>query len=752
MTATIHPPQVRNGVGESPLRPDGPAKATGSFAFASDLSADGMLWGAIRRSDHAHARLLSIDIAPALAMQGVHAVVTQEDVVGRRVFGVLTPDQPVFAEGFVRFWGEPIAAVAADDRETAQRAAAAIIVDLEELEPLTDPEEADRLDSVFDRMRVRRGDQSLRGEVVVEGFYEMGQQDQAPLGKEAGLAIPDGLGGVDLWATSQWIHSDHDQIVASLGLAADQVRCHPSGMGGAFGAREDVSLHIQLCLLALRANRPVKMDMDRSQSFVSHVHRHPARMWYRHEADRTGRLVRIEARIILDGGAYVSTTPQVVMNVALFGVGPYAVESVAIDAVGVRTNNPPAGAMRGFGNVQASFAAELQMTRLAAELGLDQLELRRMNALEHGDLMSTTGQLIEGSLPTAAVIDALASIPLPDTAVEDDPRSRPGGTGLTTDARHVCRGIGYAVSIKNLAFASGYDDYAEARVVLTDSGIEVHTAAVEVGQGLVTVCQQLARTATGIEQVAVVWTDTSQIGSAGSTSASRQTQMTGGAVFEASEALRAEVLERFGGDDLTDAGVWRGGNLVASLNEICAEGPVEHQVRFHHPETTTVDENGQGSPFVDFAIAAHRAVVDVDPDLGLVRVVQVDTAQDVGKVLNPVALRGQLEGGILQGVGLAVMEELIIDEGRILNASFTDYLLPTFGDAPNIDFRLIEEPSHWGPLGAKGVGEPPTISSTPAVVAAIADAIDRPISRAPVRPQDIVDAVTGRATDGSLPE
>ena len=738
MTATIGPPRVRNGVGESALRPEGTAKVTGSFTFASDLSADHLLWGAIRRSDQAHARLISIDIAPALAIRGVHAVLTQADVGDRRVFGVLTPDQPVFADGFVRFWGEPIAAVAAVDRRTARRAAAAIIVELEELEPLTDPEEADHLDSVFDRVRVRRGDQTLRGEVVVEDFYEVGQQDQAPLGNEAGLAVPDGLGGVDLWATSQWIHSDRDQIVASLGVETDQVRCHPPGMGGAFGAREDVSLHIHLCMLALRTNRPVKMDMDRTQSFVSHVHRHPARMWYRHEANRTGKLVRIEARIILDGGAYASTTPQVVTNAALFGVGPYAVESVAIDAVGVKTNNPPAGAMRGFGNVQSCFAAEMQMSRLATELGLGQLELRRMNTLEHGDQISTTGQLIEGSLPTGAVIDALAEIPLPDAAVEDDPRSRPGGTGLTTATRDVRRGIGYALSIKNLAFSAGYDDYAEARVVLTGSGVQIHTAAAEVGQGLVTVCQQLARTATGIEQVAVVWTDTSQIGSAGSTSASRQTQMTGGAVFEASKTLRADVLERFGGDDLTDAGVWRAGNLVASLDEVCAEGSIEHQVTFHHPKTTPVDENGQGSPHADFVIAAHRAVVDVDPDLGLVRVVHVDTAQDVGKVLNPVALRGQIEGGILQGVGLAVMEELIIYEGRILNSNFTDYLLPTFGDAPYVEYRLIEEPSHWGPLGAKGVGEPPTISSTPAVVAAIVDAIGRPLTRVPVRPEDIV--------------
>lgn len=738
MTSKLVTWEVRQGVGESPVRPEGPDKATGNFAFASDLFADHMLWGATRRSPYAHARLVSIDTTPAVVMPGVQAVLTYEDLGDRPGFGVMVPDQPVLVKEFVQFWGEPIALVAADDPQTARRAAAAIIVELEELDPLVDPEEADRLDSVFERARVRRGDQNRHGEVVVQGYYELGQQDQAPLGTEAGLAVPDGAGGVDLWVTSQWVHEDHKQIVASLGLSPEQVRCHPTGIGGAFGAREDMSLHVHLCWLALRTGRPVKMVTDRSESFVAHVHRHPARMWYRHEASRNGELVRVEARIILDGGAYMSTTPQVLRNSALFGAGPYLVESVAIDAAGVKTNNPPAGAMRGFGNVQACFAVEMQMTRLAEELGMGQLELRRMNALDHGDRMATTGQLIEGSLPTRAVIDALAEIPIPDTTVPEDLRSLPGGTGNTTGAADVRRGVGYGVSIKNLGFSAGWDDYAEARVVLTGSGLEVHTAAIEVGQGMVTVLQQLARTATGIERVAVVFADTSQIGDAGSTSASRQTQITGGAVYEAGRKLRAEVLERFGGDELTDAGVWRNGELLATLGEVCAGGPIQSTFEFHHPETTPVDENGQGSPFADLAVAAHRAVVDVDPELGLVRVVQVDTAQDVGKVVHPVALRGQVEGGTLQGVGLAVMEELVVERGRILNASFTDYLLPTFSDAPDVECRFIEEPSHWGPLGIKGAGEPPAISSTPAVVAAIADAIGRPLTRAPVRPQDIV--------------
>ncbi len=729
--------RIRGGIGESVKRPDGIPKVIGNFAYASDLAADGMLWGATLRSPYARARVVRLDPAAALAIPGVQAILTQDDVPGRKTFGQITADQPVLVDGEARFWGEPAAVVAADDPETARLAVAAIDVEWEELEPLVDMEEALGRDEVFRYAPVRRGDPDATGTVVVEGYYEVGMQDQAPLGTEAGLAIPDGEGGVDLWVTSQWTHEDHDQIWRSLDLAPDQVRQHPTGIGGAFGAREDMSLHIHVCLLALRTGRPVKMVYNREESFPGHVHRHPARMWYRHEADADGTLVKVEAKIILDGGAYMDTTPAVVGNAVYFTTGPYRVDSVQVDGYGVRTNNPPTGAMRGFGVVQVCFAHESQMDRLAEALGMDPLELRKHNALTTGDPLPTTGQIIETPLPTVGVIEQLAAIPLPPPLDSDDPRRLPGGTGLTTTPDYVTRGVGYAVSLKNIAFSEAFDDFAEARVVLSPSGVEVHTAAVEVGQGMVTVLQQIARTALGVEQVAIVPTDTSEIGSAGSTSASRQTQMAGGAVLEAARAVRDLALEQAGGDDLTSDGVWRAGELVMTLDELCADGPISHHTRFRHPPTEEPDENGQGDLHADFAVAAHRAVVDVDAELGLVRVVQVDTAQDVGLVLNPQSVRGQIEGGILQGVGLAVMEELVLDRGIILNASFTDYLLPTFLDAPEVEMALIEEPSPWGPFGAKGMGEPPTISSTPAVVAAIRNATGLELNRVPIRPQDI---------------
>ncbi|MFQ5516818.1 MAG: xanthine dehydrogenase family protein molybdopterin-binding subunit [Acidimicrobiia bacterium] len=729
--------RVAGGIGTSPVRSDGVPKVTGNFAYTSDLHADGMLWGATVRSPHPHAEMVGLDVGPALAMSGVHAVLTHDDVPGTKMFGVEHADQPVLCDGTARYWGEPVAIIAADDSETARLAAAAVGVQWKVLPPVADPEAAAEAGASFRVVQMRRGDPEAHGDVVVEGFYETGMQDQAPLGTESGLAIPDGQGGVDLYCSSQWVHADHDQIVACLGVAGDQVRSHPAGMGGAFGAREDISMQIHLCLLALHTGRPVKLVYDRAESFVGHVHRHPARMWYRHEADDTGRLVRVDAEILLDGGAYASTSAAVVGNAAYFAVGPYKVDNVFAQGIAARTNNPPCGAMRGFGSVQACFGAESQMDRLAAALGIDPLELRRRNALQTGDRMSTTGQVITEPLPVRRVIDELAAMPLPEARIVDDARHLPGGTGLTTPASAVRRGVGYAMSLKNLAFSESFDDYAEVRVVVTEAGAEVHSAAVEVGQGMVTVCEQIVREVLGIEEVVFVFDDTSQIGSAGSTSASRQTQMTGGGTYQAALALKEKLFEDWQADSCDGDGLWRDGELVASWGEVCANGPLEQHVRFRHPPTEAPDENGQGNLHASFAVAAHRAVVDVDPDLGLVRVVHVATVQDVGRVLHPVAAVGQIEGGIMQGVGLAVMEELVLDEGKIRNASFTDYLLPTFLDAPDMVASFVEEPGTWGPFGAKGIGEPPTISSTPAVVAAISAAIGKELHRAPVRPQDI---------------
>ena len=737
MTTRVRTGEVRGGVGESTSRSDGIPKTDGTYTYSSDLHMDRMLFGATLRCPHPKARITKLDIGPALAMTGVHAVLAGDDVPGRNAFGLETADQPILATDLVEYWGQAVALVAADDPEIARRAVEAIGIEYEVLEPLTDPEDADARDSVFHRARCRRGRQDASGAVVVEGYYEVGMQDQAPLGTESGLAIPDGRGGVDLHIATQWTHVDRDQIVAGLGVEEDAVRVHHAGVGGAFGAREDVSLQIHLCLLALYTGRPVKMEYSRAESFVGHVHRHPAQLWMRHEADHDGTLRRIEARIIIDGGAFRSTSDSVIGNAVYHAAGPYRCDSVSVDGVAVRTNNPPCGAMRGFGAVQACFGHEAQMDKLADALGMDRVEFRIKNALRRGDPLATSGQVIDTSAPVVEILERLRRMPLPPENRSDDPRLLPGGTGLTTSRPMVTRGVGYAIGLKNLCFSAGFDDYSEARVAITPFGVEVHTAAVEVGQGLGMSCAQIARTVLGIEDVVVFYDDTSKIGSAGSTSASRQTQMTGGAVMEAARMAREIALRRGGGDELDGEGVWKDGILVTPMEDLVGRENIEYHTRFHHPETYAPDENGQGDLHVDFAFAAHRAVVDVDRELGLFRVVQVDTVQDVGFMINPRSVVGQIEGGTMQGIGLATLEEIVVENGVIQNPTFTDYLLPTFLDAPPIEIEVIEEPSSFGPFGAKGVGEPPTVSSTAAVVAAIRDATGLELNRTPVRPEHV---------------
>jgi CO/xanthine dehydrogenase Mo-binding subunit len=717
---------IRGGIGESVRRPDGIPKVKGDFAYSSDLWADGMLWGATLRSPYPRARIGELNIAPALAVPGVQAVLTHEDVPGRKVYGLEIPDQPVLAWDQVRYQGEPIAIVAADHPETARRAAAQIEVDFEPLEAVTDPERAFDAEplhpsgNLLRHVHIERGDRHATADVVVTGEYEVGMQDQAFLGPESGLAVPAEDGGVDLFVSTQWLHVDRDQVAASLDLPPEKVRIALAGVGGAFGAREDLSMQVHACLLALHTRKPVKMMYGREESFFGHVHRHPARMRYEHGATRDGELVYVRCRILLDGGAYASSSTAVCSNAASFACGPYVVPNVLIDSYVVYTDNPPCGAMRGFGAVQTCFAHEAQMDKLAAAVGLDPVELRSHNAMVEGATLAT-GATVRSPAPVAELLASVSGRPLPERVSE----LLPGGVSNTTHGEGVRRGVGYAVGFKNVGYSEGFDDYSTARVRLSVAGgeplVEVQTAAAEVGQGLVTVQEQIARHELGVERVIVLPADT-RVGSSGSSSASRQTYMTGGAVKLACEAVREE-LDRRGTGDLVD---------------LIRDDPIDVTRQHHHRPTLPLDENGQGDAHVTFAFAAHRAVVDVDAELGLVRVVEIATAQDVGRAINPQAVEGQIEGGIAQGLGLALMEEIQVVDGRVRNASFTDYLIPTALDMPPIELDVLELADPGAPYGLRGVGEPPTISSTPAIVAALRAATGAELPRVPVRPDDIV--------------
>jgi CO/xanthine dehydrogenase Mo-binding subunit len=729
------------------VRKDAGPKVKGEFMYSSDLHAAGMLWGQTVRSPHAHARIVRVDVSEAVAMPGVHAVLTHEDVPGDKRYGLEFRDQPVLAIDRVRYAGEAVAIVAADEPEQARRAAAAVRVEYEPLEPVADPERATELEplhpdrptmghgyrddprpNVVRSLVIQRGDPDAEGDVTVSGVYELGQQDQAFLGPESGLAIPDGEGGVDIHVATQWLHVDRDQVAPCLGLQPEQVRIHLAGVGGAFGGREDLSMQIHAALLALHADRPVKMVYSREESFVGHVHRHPAKIWAEHRATRAGKLVTVHMRVLLDGGAYASSSTAVISNACAFAVGPYAVDNVLVDGLAVYTNNPPCGAMRGFGAVQTCFAAEAQMDKLAAALEIDPVELRLLNALETGDVLAT-GQTITSSLPTKEVIRRAAALAVPEQ--EELPRDAirlPGGAGNTTRGEGVRRGVGFAVGFKNICYSEGFDDFCTARVRLLASGSAVvYCAAAEVGQGVTDVILEAARRELGTDDVEVAPGATSEVGSAGSSSASRMTWMAAGAV---QLACRAALEERE-----------RRGDVDVDVERV-----------YRHPRTFPLDpETGQTTgerSHVALAVAAMRVVVEVDVELGLSRVVWVGTAQDVGNALSRPAVEGQIEGGTAQGLGLALMEELQTRDGAIVNASFTDYLIPTFLDMPPVVSDLVEVPEPDAPYGVKGVGEPPTVVSTAAIVSALRAATGRELPRAPVRPDDIVGLQKKRVPDG----
>ncbi|MHA6802694.1 xanthine dehydrogenase subunit D [Salinifilum ghardaiensis] len=753
--------EVAGGIGESAARSDGPAKVRGDFAYASDLWVENMVWGATLRSPHPYARIRGIDIGPALRMRGVHAVLTAEDVPGVNRYGLKHADQPALAEDVVRFRGEAVALVAAEDQDTARRATESIVVDYEVLEPVTDPQRAAHDaelpalhpdGNVVRHQVIQHGDPAAHADVVVSEVYTVGMQDQAFLGPEAGLALPAEDGGVDLFLATQDLHTDRAQTARCLGLDPEQVRMTLSGVGGAFGGREDLSIQVHASMLALRTGRPVKMVYDREESFFGHVHRHPATLRYEHGATRDGELVYVRAVQYFDGGAYASKTPVVVGNGSTLGAGPYRVPNVHIDSWGVYTNNPPCGAMRGLGAVQPTFAYESQMDKLAAALGMDPVELRRKNAIDKGDV-TPTGQVLDYPTSVDEMLRRVREMPMPAASPSGagaDIRDLPGGAANTTHGEGVVRGVGYGTTIKNVCYAEGADDFSTARVRLELLGGQpaavVHTAAAEVGQGLLTVQQQIVRTELGVSRVTVHPNDT-DVGPSGSSSASRQTYVTGGAVREAATAVREELLQRAGQEHGVDAhrlSLMDGAIIdadsgeIADLSTVLGAGPVESTREFHHRETFPMDENGTSERVhVQHAFSAHRAVVDVDVELGLVKVVQLACSQDVGKAMNPDAVRGQIQGGSAQGLGLAVMEEIHVSDGAIRNPSFTDYLIPTIADMPPMEIDVLESADPNAPYGVRGVGEPPTISTTPAVVAAIRDATGKALAHTPVTAEHI---------------
>ncbi|MFG2823582.1 xanthine dehydrogenase family protein molybdopterin-binding subunit [Kitasatospora sp. NPDC048365] len=747
------------GLGSSPLRTDALPKALGIYPYAADLWAEGLLWGAVLRSPYPHARIVSVDTSAALAVPGVHAVVTAADLPpgpdgtpDGAPAGPVVADRPVLAAGVVRHHGEPVAAVAADHPDTARLAAASIVVEYEPLEAVTDPEAAFNAPplhpdgNLFRHLPLRSGDPDAVGEIIVEGLYQVGRQDPAPIGAEAGLAVPRPDGGVELHLSTTDPHGDRDRTAACLGLEPDRVRTVVTGVPGATADREDLSFQVVLALLALRTGRPVKMTLTREESFQTHVSRHPALLRYRHHADAEGRLVKVEAQILLDGGAYADVSAEALAAAVAFSAGPYVCPNVFVEAWAVRTNNPPAGRMRGEGALQACFAYESQMDQLAARVGIDPMEIRRRNAMATGDPLPT-GQAVTCPAPVGALLDALADSPLPALPL-DEPEADwllPGGPGGAGDPAAVRRGIGYAVGMVHMLGAEGEDEVATATVRVSGDHATVICAAVDSGQGFATLARQIVQSVLGVSEVYIAPVDSDQ-SAAGPSARGRHTWVSGGAVERAALMVRHQMLQPIAADfgmsvellTIADGKITSYDGVLGMPVSQALEGRelwATAQCRPH--PTEPLDENGQGDAFVSIAYCAMRAVVDVDIELGTVRVVDMTVAQDVGRALNPRQIEDRIEAAVAQGVGLALFEDLRTEGGIPVNPSLTGYRLPTSLDTPDIRIAaLIEERDVVASFGAKAVSAAPAVVAPTAVAAAVRAATGLPVGRLPIQPED----------------
>jgi CO/xanthine dehydrogenase Mo-binding subunit len=727
---------MANLVGQPATRVDARAKVTGKAKYPGDYVMEDMLHAKILFAGRPHARVLSIDTSAAKEVSGVVAIFTAEDVPVNE-YGLQTRDQPVLCgpgsrqpgADVVRFVGDQVALVVAETKAAAARARDLIRVEYEDLPVVSDPFEALKPDApqlhpnreanelhpelstegnVISHHQIRKGDIEAgwaAADVVVEGQYHTPAQEHAYLQPEAGLAYVDGEGRVAVVVAGQWTWEDQHQIAHALDIPPEDVRVIYPAIGGAFGGREDMSVQIVLALAAHRLRRPVKATWSREESIRGHCKRHP--MWFRCKwgATREGKLVAAEIQVVADGGAYCYTTNKVLGNTTITCTGPYGFPNAKVDVDGVYTNNPPSGAMRGFGAPQGIFAAEMQMSKLAEALGMDPVELRMKNLLDD-KTPTTTRTPLPGGVSLMDVAQQCARAAGWQQTDEGWQKPSLKAAPMSDRPREAVRsGIGLAVGFKNVGFSFGYQENCWAKIELRgEEEIErakVYIGSADVGQGAHTVIRQMAAEALGVplEKVRLEPSDTATSpGSSGSTSASRTTFMAGNAVRETA----AVVVER-----------WRDG-----------ERPAVAEHTYLAPETTRFDpETGEGLPNFAYGYVAQAVEVAVDVETGELDIQRVVCADDVGKAINPQQVEGQVEGGVVQAVGWATCENFITQEGRVLTPHLSTYLTPTIVDVPeHIETIVIEEADPRGPWGARGMGEMPFIPLAPALIAAIHDA------------------------------
>ena len=729
-------------IGKPIRRVDAFGKVTGETQYPGDINLPYQASMKILFANRPHAIIHRLDTSKAEALDGVIAVFTAKDVPVNE-YGLGTPDQPVlcgpgsskpFAER-VRFVGDQVALVIAETEEIAAKALDLIEIDYENLPVVTDIEEAMRPDApllhpelgtnVFCHYRIRKGDVDVafaHADVIVEGEYRTPAQEHAYLQPEAGLGYIDEEGRVTVIVGGQWTHEDQEQIAHALDLPREQVRVIYPAIGGAFGGREDMSVQIVLALAAMRLHqrgieRPVKVIWSREESIIGHHKRHPYLIRARWGAMLDGKVIAADVEVMADGGAYVYTSPKVLGNATLMCTGPYEIPNVKVDSYAVYTNNLPNGAFRGFGGPQGAFAAETQMNHLAEKLGMDPVEIRLKNILREGSLLSVGTPLPKGvSLPQV----------VEQAALDGGWEHTPLGWKCTRQVNHrptsphIRRGIGFVTSFKNVGFSFGAPEKCSATVEL-HGGVEieravVHHAAAEVGQGTHTVIAQMAAEALSIEsgKVELITSDTAFTEDSGSVSASRMTFMAGNSVKGACEEARKK---------------W-----------IAEERPAIATYTYRPPRTTPFDpQTGKSEPNFAYGYVAQVVEVEVDTETGHVHVVDVISADDVGRAVNPQLVQGQIEGAVVQAMGYAIMENFVQKDGYVQTQHLSTYLIPTVLDVPErVKSLILEYPDPNGPWGARGMAEMPFLALAAGVVAAVHDATGVWFHEFPLTPERVL--------------
>jgi CO/xanthine dehydrogenase Mo-binding subunit len=742
-------------VGASRHRVDALGKVTGAARFPADIEREGALVARVVFTDRPHARLRSLDVAPALAVPGVVEVVTSADVPVNE-YGLTMFDQPVLigvehtgrsrvACDVSRWEADHLAVVVAETAEAAHAGAAAIVAEWEDLPVLADADaalapDAPLLhpengldDNTYYHLRIRKGDLEAgwaAAEVIIEGTYELPHQEHAFLQPEAAVSYVDGEGRLTVEVAGQWTWEDRAQIAHALDLPEDRVRVVYPAIGGAFGGREDMSLQIVLALAAWKLHRrgidrPVGSRWSREESIVGHHKRHRGRVHARLGATRNGRITAVEVDARLDSGAYNYTTNKVLGNLHLCVGGPYEIPNARIDSTAVYTNAVPGGAFRGFGAPQGAFVAETQMNRLAEELGMDPVEVRLRNALRDGSIGITQTEMPAG-VTLVEVIAACA-----EAAARTEPASPPAVfASLPPAPQRVLRGRGFACAYKNVGFSFGFAERCTARIVLHGDEeverVELFHGAAEVGQGTHTALMQMAAEAAGVEveRVEAHFSDSATSGDPGSVSASRMTWMAGNAILGAAEEAGKRWLE--------------------------GDRPAVGEFRFVPPPTQALDpQTGAGQPNFAYGYVAEAVEVAVDVDTGHISIERVVCADDVGRAINPDLVRGQIEGAVVQAQGYALSEQLVVEDARVVNPRLSAYLIPGIGDIPGrVESVILEHADPRGPWGVRGMAEMPFIPLAPAVVAAVHDATGIWFDELPLIPGRVVAALRRHGIGG----